>query len=379
MATAIVLSAPDAGATSAVVNALLHSYNTPSAPPAVEIIPGPLDPPPPVWDSVVVLYLLSHGSMANPNLVAYTKTTADLGFPIVPVVPDLATFRFDTMPDSLDVLRSRNAMAVTPPVELARLRESVEGNLGLGAFVQDREVFISYRRKDAADVAREIESYLWTQRCVPFLDTIQIPGGAVVQRRVMEALHQKDFVLFIDSPDAANSAWVRAEILEAFAQRIPACSVRLHNPGGNSDLLDRRPSMAWNSADPNRLEHVMRLISRGIAARESLDSRVSRTLDELARTGITPQQIGNRQYRLTAGSRSVLVEYEDARIGLESLHRLSASFTTAGAVQRAVYVCGDYKVLPITSDAIQWARGAQPLDVVSLADLVAKVSEFLGV
>jgi hypothetical protein len=378
MGTAIILAAQDGDATTAEVNALLQGYNTPGAPPVIAIVPEPLNPPPPVWDPVVVLYILSRDSMADPNLISHATTMADLGFPVVPVVPDLATFRFDTLPESLDLLLSRNAMAVTPPAELARLCESVEGNLGLGAFVQDRAVFISYRRSDAEAVAREIEDYLWTQRCVPFLDTIQIAGGQVVQPRVMEALHQKDFVLFIDSPDAANSDWVRAEILEAFARRIPACSVRVNTPGGNTDLLDRRPSMVWNAANPNRLAHVLQLISRGIAARGSLDSRVSRTLDELARTGITPQQIGNRQYRLTAGRRSVLVEYEDARIGLESLHRLSASFTGAGSVQRALYVCGDYKVLPITSDAVRWARGQQPLEVVTLADLVAEVSEFLG-
>jgi hypothetical protein len=361
------------------VHNLLEGYNTPVAPPAVVINDGPLASLPNVWEPVVVLYILSPDSMADQNLINHATTMAERGFPIVPVVPALNTFRFDTLPETLDLLRSRNAMAISPPAELDRLRESVEGNLGLGAFVQDRSVFISYRRSDAEAVAREIEAYLWTQRCVPFLDTIQIPGGVVVQARVMEALHQKDFVLFIDSPDAGNSDWVRAEILEAFARRIPACSVRLHTPGGNTDLLDRRPSMAWDSNDPNRLSHVLRLISRGIAARGSLDSRVARTLGDLARTGINPQKVGNRQYLLAAGTRSVLLEYEDARIGLESLHRLSSSFAVAGAVQRAVYVCGDYKVLPITAEAVRWARGQQPLEVVSLADLVAEVSSFLGV
>jgi hypothetical protein len=331
-----------------------------------------------VWEPVVVLYILSPNSMVDQLLIDCATTLAARGFPIVPVVPDLSTFRFDSLPDTLDLLRSRNAMAVSPAEEHERLRQSVEGNLGLEAFIEDRAVFISYRRTDAEPIAREIESYLWSKRCVPFLDTIQIGGGKTVQDTVMKALHDKDFVLFIDSPDAANSPWVRAEILEAFARRIPVCSIRVPMLKENTDLLERRPWMAWDSADVNRLSHVMQLISRGIAARESLDARMTRTLGELARTGITSQQLGNRQYRLSAGTLSMLVEYEDTRIGLESLHRLYTSFAGSQAIQRAVYVCGDHKVLPITTEAVQWARGQHPLDAISLTDLVAEVTRFLG-
>src|SRR5262249_2281073 len=158
-----------------------------------------------------------------------------------------------SIPEDLDLIRNRNAVGVDDE-EAARFLESVDGNLGLESFMEDRAVFISYRRSDAEEVAKKIESYLWTQRCPPFLDTLQIPGGEVVQQKVLDALHQKDFVLFLDSPGARGSAWVRAEIVEAFLQRIPVCTVRVRPGQTHLDILRDRPGVDWNEADPHNLE-----------------------------------------------------------------------------------------------------------------------------
>jgi hypothetical protein len=167
-------------------------------------------PEPEPWEPVVVLYVLSACSLSDPALVDYGRRMAAKDFPLVPVVDQVSTFHFSSIPQELEFLRSRNAMGVDPGGS-ARFLESVFGYLGLESFIKRRQVFISYRRSDAEQVAEEIEGFLWTRRCVPFLDTVQLTGGEVVQPEVMRNLHEKDFVLFLDSPDAKGSPWVRAE------------------------------------------------------------------------------------------------------------------------------------------------------------------------
>jgi hypothetical protein len=370
MAMAIVLSAPDGQVVASELGKLLQTY------PGVIVHQGAPQPGPELWEQVVVLFVLSPGLMADPGQISYATSMAGQGFPLVPVVADLRTFHFDSIPPDLDVLRARNAMGVSS-ADVDRLRESIEGNLGLGAFMEDKEVFISYLRKDAEPVARAIETYLSSQRYSPFIDTRDIPGGAVVQERVMRALHRKDFVLFLDSAHAGNSPWVRAEIIEAFSQRIPVCTVRTDPNQAHLGLLRDRPSVTWDPANPNRLELVMRMISRGIAARQSLDARVDRTLADLARVyGLTVQGVGPRRYQLTRGARSLLLEYEDAVITLERLHELYrwlAAPPRAAGLAGAVFLCGDNAVFPLTSEAVRWARGQEPLQVVSIAELAAEI------
>jgi hypothetical protein len=134
--------------------------------------------------------------------------------------------------------------------------------------------------------------------------------------------------------------------------------------------------VAWDPTDPNRLELVMRAISRGIAARQSLDARVERTLADLERVfGLTVEGAGRRRYRLKRGDRSMLLEYEDAGITLERLHELYCWLGTPPPSGGAVFLCGDYDVLPITREAVRWARGPERLQVMSIAELAAEVGQ----
>jgi hypothetical protein len=371
MAQVVVLQAADGQAVGKEIDALLRA---PGRPPVAISYDRPQPRP---WEQVVFLYVLSPGSMADQDMIRYAQQQLAEGFPLVPVVPQLSAFRFSAIPPELALFRDRNAMGVAPE-DAGRFLESVDGNLGLGSFMESREVFISYRRSDGEQVAREIERYLWTQRCAPFLDTVQIPGGRVVQEKVMSALHKKDFVLFIDSPDARNSEWVRAEILEAFLQRIPVCAVRLTPGTSHLDILRDRPAVDWDPADPHNLEMIMRLISRGIAARESLDDRVSRTFTDLARLyDFKLEPSGQRRYRLGRGGKSVLVEYEGAGVSLERLHRLFQWFSAPPPNAGAVFVCGDYELFPLTRQAVLWACHETPLKVMPLGEIASELQQGL--
>jgi hypothetical protein len=374
MAHVIVLHTPDGQDVVREINTLLQA---PGRPPVTITFDRPS---PKLWDQVVFLYVLSSGSLADKDLVKYAQDMAREGFPLVPVVPQLTAFHFNTIPTDLEVIRNRNAVGVAP-MDAPRFLESVDGNLGLNSFLENLEVFISYRRSDAEPVARALEAYLWTQRCRSFLDTVQIPGGTVVQQKIMDALHKKDFVLFLDSPDAKDSEWVRAEILEAFLQRIPVAAVRLTPGQTNIDLLRDRPWVEWDEPNPHNLDAVMRLISRTIAARESLDDRVSRTLGDLARLydfKLTPfGPVNSRRYLLECRGKSLRVEYEVASVNLERLHRLFLWYSEPPANTGAIFVCGDNELLPVTRAAVSWACHAHPLKVMPLGEIATELQQWL--
>jgi len=146
-------------------------------------------------ESLLVLFVLSPGSIRDQQALEFAEDAARREFPMVPIVEDITTYSFALIPANAQLLGSRNAIGLAPNEE--RFLETVRGHLGLESFVRHRQVFISYRRTDAEAVAQDIEQFLWTRRCVPFLDTIQLEGGVVVQDKVMQALHEKDFVVYM--------------------------------------------------------------------------------------------------------------------------------------------------------------------------------------
>ncbi len=157
---------------------------------------------------------------------------------MIPVAEDLRTFDFRQVPPAFEVVGERNAKGLNQDGG-AELLESVCACLGLAAKDRLRQVFISYRRVDGTAAATEIEAYLWTQRCAAFLDTIQVEGGDPVQEVIMNALRDKDFVLFIDSPAAADSPWITAELNAALQSRIPVAVV-VRRPAAAAPVHDGR-------------------------------------------------------------------------------------------------------------------------------------------
>lgn len=320
-----------------------------------------------VWEAVVILFVLTDGALADDSLVEFTKRAAGNGLPVVPVVekPD---YPFYDLPDSLSVLSERNAVSLEP-ADGPTLLESVEGYLGLTSFVSRRKVFISYRRSDGREQAEEIEAYLWAHRIPPFLDTNQIEGGAVVQERIVQEIQDKDLVLLVDTPDVASSKWVAEEIKEALLRRIPVCVVTtkdvLHFP-----LLGAVPRVRWNAADPQNLERIRMMVLRSIAARDSFDRRVARTLHQMASLKkITLKNLAPRQLLLSQSKLRWFVEYEDAPVSLERLHRLYIGYKKEKRCKGAIFVGGEQPIQTLTRDAVTWARGKSTLEVVHLPEL----------
>ena len=185
---------------------------------------------------------------------------------MVPVVDDLRTFDFCTVPASHRALGTRNAVGLEPDGG-RRVVDAVRGYLGLESFTRDRQLFISYRRSDGQQIADQIEPHLWSERYMVFLDTRQVAGGEVVQDTIMQDLQAKDFVLLIDTPDAGQSRWVQAELIEALRCRVPVCAVRSDPDTCHLSLAADIPYVNWNDDPQTNRCCISRLVSRGIAAR----------------------------------------------------------------------------------------------------------------
>ena len=333
-----------------------------------------LNPLPQPWDAVVVLFLMSPQALQDADLIRFAAAAAQAELPLVPVVDDLRTYDFRQVPRSLQALSERNAVGLQPD-DGASIVQAVRGYLGLEAFAREKRVFISYRRSDGKAQAETIHDHLWQDRFVAFLDTFSIEAGAPVQDRIMREIVDKDLILLIESPDAAASPWVRDEIFEAGRQRIPVCAVSLDPKVPPMDFVRDIPRIAWDPTDPHNLERVKLLVARNIAARSSLDRRVQRSLRTLARLHkLTVKEVEPRRVLLRQGKRGVLIDYEDAAVSLERLHRLyqgSRRLKPGGAI----FICGDRPVLEPTHEAVAWARGRSRLHVMPLADMAKELHQ----
>src|SRR3954449_13020038 len=76
-------------------------------------------------------------------------------------------------------------------------------------------VFISYARKDAADLALHLRDHLAEAALKPWLDTSRISGGAVWTKDIEQAIDTCDVALAILSPGSFQSDICRAEQLRA--------------------------------------------------------------------------------------------------------------------------------------------------------------------
>lgn len=117
------------------------------------------------------------------------------------------------------------------------------------------------------------------------------------------------------------------------------------------------------------------MVSRAIAQRESLDSRVLRIARETASAhGVRVSPNGSHSVVLQKGGLELILEYEYESVSLERLHRLSRNTVTRGGTCKAALICGDRTIGPVTRNAAVWACRNEPLEVLALPDLTAAIS-----
>jgi hypothetical protein len=326
-----------------------------------------------IWDTVAVLFILTPDSISDANLISFAQKTSVKKLPLTAVVADLESRLFEHLPDEIKFLTETNIISLRPDDRTPTVLQTVSGYLGLQSFAKDQKVFISYRRKDSHVQADALYNYLWSNQFTTFIDINQIEGGVVFQKRIVEQISDKDLVLVIDSPNINSSFWVMEEIVTAFTYRIPVCVVKLQDDI-IMPLLKDVPQIKWEESDTRNLEKIKLMISRRISYKESFDSRIRRTLQEIATLkDLTLTELARRRYIISKGRKKILFEYENNYVSLERLHRLFKGLIESKSCTDALFVGGDLPVQALTVEAVNWARGKSRLEVLPLVDLYGSI------
>jgi hypothetical protein len=196
------------------------------------LIPDGLCPTalPAAHEKAVLVFILTDQALADPTVRAYAAQAAGSRFPMLPVPPARGGFDFGSLKGEFETLGRLNAVAWDDGAEPGGLViQAIRSHLGLEPFKRDCRLFVSYRRTDGTSAAHAIYDHFGKQGFDAFLDTENeaIEPGETFQPRIHQAIPEKDFLLLIDSPDAANSKWVREEVSVALANRVAILPVRV--------------------------------------------------------------------------------------------------------------------------------------------------------
>jgi hypothetical protein len=332
---------------------------------------------PPAHERAVLVFVLTEQALADPAVRHYAALAAGSRFPMLPVPPERGRFAFSSLKGEFEALGRLNAVAwddgETPG---ALVSQAIRRHLGLEPFKRDCRLFISYRRSDGLQAAHALYDHFRSLGFDAFLDTEDeaIEPGEEFQPRIHEAIPEKDFLLIVDSPDAADSSWVREEVSVALANRVAILTVRVGGSQGFPQVRDM-PAVEWGPNQERNLFEVERAVRAQIAARRSFDRRVQQTLEGLKPLQpFTSVELKKRRLLLTllgeeSGPRRCLLEYEDAAYSLSRLHRLSMGRQEAGlasAEEGAVLIHQGRRLSAEEQAALDWARHEEPLQVLAL-------------
>jgi hypothetical protein len=340
--------------------------------------PGEL---PAAHENAVLVFVLTRAALADPAVAAHAVRAAGSRFPCLPVVPGRRDdFDFRALTGDFGFLGRLNAVGWQDgdaPGEL--VRQAIRRYLGLEPFLRDCRLFVSYRRSDGTDAAQAIYRHFRGLGFDAFLDTEDeaIEPGEEVQPRLHQAIPERDFLLLVDSPDAASSGWVREEVSVALANRVAIMTVRVAGSEGFPQVRDL-PALTWGPDEARNLFDLERAVRSRLALRRSFDRRVQQTLAHLAQLlDLRTIELGPRRLLLSLGAgaapRRCLLEYEDAAYDLARLHRLARGRGDAGLsapAEPAVLVHRGRGLSAEEQAAVDWACHGEPLQVLALDQVV---------
>jgi hypothetical protein len=131
-----------------------------------------------------------------------------LGRPVFPVVDTIINYT-SKVPA---ILHPINAYALDTG-GLAGLVQRVLAEWGLTPM--QRKAFISYRRVESEGLAIQLFSLLSLRGFRVFLDTASVESGVIFQDDLWDQMSDTDLIVFLGTPQALGSDWVRQEVARA--------------------------------------------------------------------------------------------------------------------------------------------------------------------
>ena len=176
-----------------------------------------------------VMLLFDHDYAQNQTAMQWlTKWNTVRGWiPILPVALDPQSL---VPPAPLDGIKSR-----VWPQDRDQLLTTTGACLGMAIRPGRSKLFISYRKSDAFEAAKQLSARLANTGYDVFLDEaddrFDVPNleiGEDVQATIAEKLHAANLMILLDSPLAPQSKWMRVEIEIASGKPIPIMPIVLH-------------------------------------------------------------------------------------------------------------------------------------------------------
>lgn len=102
--------------------------------------------------------------------------------------------------------------------------------------------FVSHRRLDGEDITACLcdRICLLAKRAKTFRDVVEVQVGEEAQEVIDQALAYSDILIFLQTPKASESKWIKKEVKHAMLHQIPVLWIRIDN--ADLDKLDIRPS-----------------------------------------------------------------------------------------------------------------------------------------
>ena len=170
---------------------------------------------------VVVIYAGSRAGAQDADVKAELAKALANGLAVLPVVRSSEPGAVRNMlPDRIAHLNA---------VDWVRDRSLALGTMLrlLGLVEDERRVFLSYVRRDSANVAEQLHRELQERQFDVFLDRFTVPPGDDFQRRLTEDLADRAFLLLLESDGVRDSQWVQYEINYALTHRIGTLAVTM--------------------------------------------------------------------------------------------------------------------------------------------------------
>ena len=172
---------------------------------------------------VVVIYAASRAGARNVDVDKQIAQALANGVAVLPV------FRSSEADDVSDMLPDR--IQHLNAVDWDHNRSLALGTMLrlLGLVEDERRLFLSYVRRDSANVAEQLHRELQERQFDVFLDRFTVPPGTDFQRRLTEDLADRAFLLLLESEGIGDSRWVQHEISYALTHGIGTLAVTMPN------------------------------------------------------------------------------------------------------------------------------------------------------
>ncbi len=176
-----------------------------------------------VSEPAVCLFLGSLAARSNEQCIRQVDEAFHLQIPIVPIVDSHYRFEEQVVPR----LEPIHGCVLDGPYTIELIAHTVLRQVGLSEV--QRRVFISYRRPEGCAMADQVFDVLNRYGFEVFLDRFSGEPGEYFQERLKEDLEDKAFLVFLESPDAHRSPWVKYEIVYALDHHMGLIALKWPN------------------------------------------------------------------------------------------------------------------------------------------------------